>query len=477
MTMSLPSLNATPVAIALTEGSTEGAAAPIDAVFAGLLATMLNPHGQTPAPTSPTSTPSFGDGPDTAVDADAGSAGTESVSVSEDETAVTAPSLNAIVAGAIALQTMPNMAPVQRSMMLTAIVPPVVAPATEIAAGDASSIAAFGAVNSADIATQPVAEDDPRSSTHATAAFANSDETVAELFGHSVEAASNTPHTHEDVAADTDVEPQTFLTRTEVTPAVERDIAVTVEASTEPARPVAIAHATSAVAALAIDPGTQVAVSPSLPKAGRSGANLKAIVGTTVEANTAPTTDFATAARHMNSAPPLPSIVSATPGVSQAAPVAAPPAIDQILEAVAPLQHSGDGNYELTLELRPHDLGRVEITVLMRDGVLSMHMSADHAEARQLLRDHVEHLRGLLNTSGVTTGSFDIADQGHHQPQSNAQSLNEQLAHSRDERADQRAQTMNPMPNDTVNQITNDPALATHVSSTREASTRVDVHA
>jgi flagellar hook-length control protein FliK len=94
--------------------------------------------------------------------------------------------------------------------------------------------------------------------------------------------------------------------------------------------------------------------------------------------------------------------------VASSAPL--PAAAEQVLNAIEPMRHRGDGSYHLRLELNPHELGRVELSVELRDGVLSVHMQADRIETQRTLTEHLDTLRALLADRGVATGSVDVGD-------------------------------------------------------------------
>jgi flagellar hook-length control protein FliK len=86
------------------------------------------------------------------------------------------------------------------------------------------------------------------------------------------------------------------------------------------------------------------------------------------------------------------------------------PVAEQVLDAVLPLRNHADGDYQVRLELRPAELGRVELSVELRDGVLSVHMHADNAAARDVLQQQLARMRDLLHERGVRTGSLDVGD-------------------------------------------------------------------
>jgi flagellar hook-length control protein FliK len=102
--------------------------------------------------------------------------------------------------------------------------------------------------------------------------------------------------------------------------------------------------------------------------------------------------------------------VAAAATAAPSAPQPTNPA-EQVLGALLPLHNRPDGTYTMQLELHPHDLGRVQLTVELHKGVLSVHMQADTPEARAAIAAHLDHLRNLLDGQGVQTGRLDLA--GH----------------------------------------------------------------
>jgi len=79
---------------------------------------------------------------------------------------------------------------------------------------------------------------------------------------------------------------------------------------------------------------------------------------------------------------------------------------------LAPLRTSPTGSYTLRLELKPPEMGRVEMRVEMRDGVLHASIHADREGAAQLVRDSLGELRDRLNAEGVRTGDLTVSDGG-----------------------------------------------------------------
>ena len=102
--------------------------------------------------------------------------------------------------------------------------------------------------------------------------------------------------------------------------------------------------------------------------------------------------------------------------MESSAPVATsvvPPAVhDQIVSAVVPLHGRGDGRHEVTLELRPDELGaiRVEVSVEHQTVHLTLH-AADPATGR-LLSAALPELRSALTDAGLTAGHVGVGPGG-----------------------------------------------------------------
>ena len=111
---------------------------------------------------------------------------------------------------------------------------------------------------------------------------------------------------------------------------------------------------------------------------------------------------------------PLPTAVvrteAALPADAPAPPPLAPPAVpEQIVSAVVPLHGRGDGRHEVTLELRPEDLGpiRVEVTVEQQTVHLTLH-AAEPATGR-LLSSALAELRTALADAGLRAGHVAVS--------------------------------------------------------------------
>lgn len=93
----------------------------------------------------------------------------------------------------------------------------------------------------------------------------------------------------------------------------------------------------------------------------------------------------------------------------------------QIVQVVAPLRTAKDGDYTLSLQLHPADLGAVTVRVEVQQGVLSVHMSAEHAHGHEVLNQSLSDLRSQLQTSGVRTGDIIVAAKQSLMPQQHEQ--------------------------------------------------------
>jgi flagellar hook-length control protein FliK len=115
-------------------------------------------------------------------------------------------------------------------------------------------------------------------------------------------------------------------------------------------------------------------------------------------------------------APPPPPVASAamanvnTDAETAAAARTLPPPSEQLVSVLTPLRMTQNGTYTLRLELKPPELGRVEMRVEMRDGVLHASIHAEQHNAAQVLRDALSDLRERLGSEGVHTGELTVSD-------------------------------------------------------------------
>jgi flagellar hook-length control protein FliK len=86
----------------------------------------------------------------------------------------------------------------------------------------------------------------------------------------------------------------------------------------------------------------------------------------------------------------------------------------QVSSALLSLRGRADGSYRMRLELKPPELGRVELHVELRDGVLSVHMRAEQAHAAEVLHQELGRLREQLANEGVQTGELTVDGRAAH---------------------------------------------------------------
>jgi flagellar hook-length control protein FliK len=110
-----------------------------------------------------------------------------------------------------------------------------------------------------------------------------------------------------------------------------------------------------------------------------------------------------TATTHVDAAAPT---VEPTP----AAPAAPPPPAEQLLAVMRPLQRTADGSYRIRIEMRPPELGRVDMRIEVKDGVVHASIHAEHAETADLVRNALDDLRARLDADGVRAGSLEVND-------------------------------------------------------------------
>jgi flagellar hook-length control protein FliK len=80
------------------------------------------------------------------------------------------------------------------------------------------------------------------------------------------------------------------------------------------------------------------------------------------------------------------------------------------LERAAELVRANVGmkNSSITIRLDPPELGRIQLDARLRDDVLSIHVQADTAVARDLLQSRMDDLRRALDRHGITIDRFEI---------------------------------------------------------------------
>ena len=102
-----------------------------------------------------------------------------------------------------------------------------------------------------------------------------------------------------------------------------------------------------------------------------------------------------------------------------APPRAESPVVDQLVDHLTELTAQRvDGDHEITVQLDPADLGRVELRVRLQDDLVHVHLDAHERPTAELVRQHVQELRSALEAAGMPTGGIDV---GQHELGSRSQ--------------------------------------------------------
>lgn len=88
------------------------------------------------------------------------------------------------------------------------------------------------------------------------------------------------------------------------------------------------------------------------------------------------------------------------------------PAPAQVATALGPVLKRPDGTYRVTMHLEPEALGRVAVTVELRDGRVDLHLHAAQTATGELLRSSLDELRQELADQGFEGGSLDVSAGG-----------------------------------------------------------------
>ena len=98
---------------------------------------------------------------------------------------------------------------------------------------------------------------------------------------------------------------------------------------------------------------------------------------------------------------------------ADAAPAATPAAVaDQIVSAVVPLHGRGDGRHDVTLELRPADLGTIRVEVSVEHQTVHLTLHAAEPATVKLLAAALPELRSSLADAGLTAGHLGVGPDG-----------------------------------------------------------------
>jgi flagellar hook-length control protein FliK len=150
---------------------------------------------------------------------------------------------------------------------------------------------------------------------------------------------------------------------------------------------------------------------PVASDASASLANPAPIVETTSAARTTASLDTATTSWLASATTTASTPAPAATATGQVAPVADPAPsspVEQLVSVLRPLRTQRDGSYRIDLELRPPELGRIELRVEMRDGVLHASLRAEHDAAAQVVRDSLAELRVQLDRDGISAGRLNV---------------------------------------------------------------------
>src|SRR3546814_18547577 len=87
----------------------------------------------------------------------------------------------------------------------------------------------------------------------------------------------------------------------------------------------------------------------------------------------------------------------------------------QLANRVGTLSQRPDGEYDLTLQLEPADLGRLELRVRMEGGLVHIQVGAHAASTTEAIRAALPELREALADAGLSAGPLAV---GPHTSQS-----------------------------------------------------------
>jgi hypothetical protein len=99
-----------------------------------------------------------------------------------------------------------------------------------------------------------------------------------------------------------------------------------------------------------------------------------------------------------------------------ATPVAPPAIPEQIVSAVVPLHGRGDGRHEVTLELRPEELGTIRVDVSVEHQTVHLTLHAAEPATGRLLSAALADLRSALVDAGLQAGHVAVSPDGGSGP-------------------------------------------------------------
>jgi flagellar hook-length control protein FliK len=83
----------------------------------------------------------------------------------------------------------------------------------------------------------------------------------------------------------------------------------------------------------------------------------------------------------------------------------------QMVEVLRPIKQFADGTHRLSIQLRPEDMGTINVELAVNKGTLSLHVVADTAATRDAINASLSQLRSEIEAGGVRTGSFGVGQQ------------------------------------------------------------------
>jgi flagellar hook-length control protein FliK len=98
------------------------------------------------------------------------------------------------------------------------------------------------------------------------------------------------------------------------------------------------------------------------------------------------------------------------PRVVNQLPRAAADFAQQLAAQLTPIRTNGNGNYAMTLHLRPEGLGDVNIDVRLREGTIDLNFRVAAPETREMVRLSLGELKSQLDQAGVNSGQVDVGD-------------------------------------------------------------------